>query len=47
MLAAGAGVTVAAAQPKAAKNPIVLHVDMQVDSAKEKEMVNHYHATST
>jgi hypothetical protein len=45
MLAAGAGVTAALAQPKAAKNPIVLHLDMQVDPAKEQEMVKYYHNT--
>jgi hypothetical protein len=44
MLAAGAGLTAASAQPgKAAKNPIVLYVDMQVDPAKEREMVKNYH----
>ena len=43
MLAAGAGVHVASAQTKAAKNPIVLNLDMHVDPAKELEMVKNYH----
>jgi len=43
MLAAGASVTALSAQPKTAKNPIVLYVDMQVDPAKEQEMVKNYH----
>lgn len=42
MLAAGATASVASALPNTA-NPIVLYVDMQVDPAKEKEMVNNYH----
>jgi hypothetical protein len=42
ILAAGAGLT-AAAQTKAAKNPIVLYVDMQVDPAKEQEMIKNFH----
>src|ERR1035437_1731305 len=42
MLAAGAGVVAATAQTKA-RNPIVLYVDMAVDPAKDKEMVNNYH----
>lgn len=42
MLAAGAGLGTAAAQTKA-RNPIVLYVDLAVDPAKEKEMVNNYH----
>jgi hypothetical protein len=40
MLAAGAGLCAANAQT--ARNPIVLYVDMQVDPAKEKMMVNNY-----
>jgi hypothetical protein len=43
ILAAGAGLTAAHAQPKTAKNPIVLYVDMQVDPAKEQEMIKNYH----
>ena len=43
ILAAGAGLTAAQAQTKAAKNPIVLYVDMQVDPAKEQEMIKNYH----
>ena len=42
ILAAGAGLSVAGAQPKP-RNPIVLYVDMAVDPAKEREMVNNYH----
>jgi antibiotic biosynthesis monooxygenase (ABM) superfamily enzyme len=42
MLAAGAGLGAASAQTKS-RNPIVLYVDMAVDPAKEKEMVNNYH----
>lgn len=42
MLAAGAGLRAATAQTKT-RNPIVLYVDMAVDLAKEKEMVNNYH----
>ena len=42
LLAAGAGLGTANAQSKAA-NPIVLYVDMNVDPAKEKEMLNNYH----
>jgi hypothetical protein len=41
MLAAG-GASVLSAQPKT-KSPIVLYVDMLVDPAKEKEMVDNYH----
>ncbi|HXJ40971.1 MAG TPA: hypothetical protein VNH18_16945 [Bryobacteraceae bacterium] len=45
ILAAGAAIPAALAQSKApAKNPIVLYVDMQVDPAKEKELVRMYHA---
>ena len=40
MLAAGAGLSAASAQTT--RNPIVLYVDMAVDPAKEKEMVNNY-----
>jgi antibiotic biosynthesis monooxygenase (ABM) superfamily enzyme len=42
MLAAGAGMSAARAQKKN-ENPVVLYVDMQVDPAKEKEMVHNYH----
>jgi hypothetical protein len=42
ILAAGASLGAASAQPKASP-PIVLYVDMAVDPAKEKEMVNAYH----
>ena len=36
------GLSLADAQPKT-RNPIVLYVDMAVDPAREKEMVNNYH----
>jgi len=39
LLAAGAGVSIATAQPK---NPIVLYVDLQVDPAREQEMIRNY-----
>jgi antibiotic biosynthesis monooxygenase (ABM) superfamily enzyme len=39
MLAAGAGLQGATAQ---AKNPIVLHVDLSVDPAKEQEMLHNF-----
>ena len=42
MLAASVGVSAARAQKKT-ENPVVLYVDMQVDPAKEKEMVHNYH----
>jgi len=42
MLAAGAALGAARAQEKT-QNPIVLYVDMQVDPAKEKEMLKNYH----
>jgi len=42
ILAAGAGLKVAPAQTKTA-NPIVLYVDMNVDPAKEKQMLDNYH----
>jgi antibiotic biosynthesis monooxygenase (ABM) superfamily enzyme len=42
MLAVGANLGVASAQTKT-RNPIVLYVDLAVDPAKEKEMVNNYH----
>jgi len=42
MLAAGAGASALTAQ-NTKRNPIVLYVDMAVDPAKEKEMVNNYH----
>lgn len=42
MLAAGAGASALTAQtPKG--NPIVLYVDMKVDPAREREMVNNFH----
>jgi hypothetical protein len=45
LLAAGAALPAAVAQQKAAaKNPIVLYVDMAVDPSKEKELVRMYHA---
>ena len=43
MLAAGAALGAATAQTKT-RNLIVLYVDMAVDPAKEKEMVNNYHS---
>ena len=43
LLAVGAGATVADAQTKTVKNPIVLNVDMQVDPAKEQEMIRNFH----
>jgi hypothetical protein len=42
MLAVGANLGAASAQTKT-RNPIVLYVDLAVDPAKEKEMVNNYH----
>ena len=42
LLAAGAGAGAIKAE-NTKKNPIVLYVDMAVDPAKEKEMVNNYH----
>src|SRR5277367_5620178 len=42
MLAAGASVSGMAAQA-VKRNPIVLYVDMQVDPAKEQEMVKNFH----
>ncbi len=42
MLAAGASLSAASAQPKT-RNPIVLYVDMSVDPAKEQEMVKNFH----
>ena len=42
MMAAAAGAISATAQ-RGNQNPIVLYVDMQVDPAKEKEMVNNFH----
>ncbi len=42
MLAAGTGVSAIEAQT-AKQNPIVLYVDMQVDPAKEQEMVKNFH----
>jgi len=43
MLAAGAGLVPAGAQPAAA--PIILHVDLVVDPAKEQEMLRIFHNT--
>ena len=43
LLAAGAGAASLPAQTKSAKNPIVLYVDMQVDPAKEQEMIRNFH----
>jgi len=45
MLAATAGLTNAGAQTpkKLAQNPIVLHVDLSVDPAKEQEMLHNFH----
>jgi len=44
LLAAGAGVAAGSAQTRTAtKNPIVLYVDMQVDPAKEQEMIKNFH----
>jgi hypothetical protein len=42
LLAAGAGLSTVHAQDKT-QNPIVLYVDMQVDPAKEQEMLKNYH----
>ena len=42
MVAASISVGAGRAQQKT-PNPVVLYVDMQVDPAKEKEMVNNYH----
>ena len=41
MVATAAGLNEAAAQT--AKNPIVLHVDLSVDPAKEQEMLHTFH----
>ena len=45
MLAATAGLSGASAQEpkKPAQNPIVLHVDLSVDPAKEQEMLHNFH----
>ncbi|SRR5713101_6962037 len=43
MLAAGA--TMKTASPQRTQNPIVLHVDLSVDPAKEQEMLRNYHNT--
>jgi hypothetical protein len=45
MLAATAGLSGSAAQApkKQAQNPIVLHVDLSVDPAKEQEMLHNFH----
>ncbi|MCW5979035.1 MAG: hypothetical protein KIT09_13220 [Bryobacteraceae bacterium] len=42
VVAAGAGVRLARAQ---SKKPIMLHCDLQVDPAREKEMVNNFRNT--
>jgi len=46
MLGATAGLTAAGAQEanKPAPNPIVLHVDLSVDPAKEREMLHNFHS---
>jgi len=46
MLGATAGLTAARAQEanKPAPNPIVLHVDLSVDPAKEREMLHNFHS---
>lgn len=45
MLATGVGLSGAGAQEpkKQAQNPIVLHVDLAVDPAKEREMLHNFH----
>ena len=45
MLAATAGLSCAGAQEakKQAQNPVVLHVDLSVDPAKEQEMLHNFH----
>ena len=44
MLAATAGLSDAAQTPKKqAQNPVVLHVDLSVDPAKEEEMLHNFH----
>jgi hypothetical protein len=45
MLAATAGLSSAGAQEtqKQAQNPIVLHVDLAIDPAKEREMLHNFH----
>ena len=42
MLAAGAGMTAAGAANAAGGNPIVLHVDLQVEPAREQEMLRNF-----
>ena len=42
VVAAGAGTALAAAQTK---NPIMLHCDLEVDPAREKEMLTNFHKT--
>ena len=42
-LAASAGLTLARAQRGPNAKPIVLHVDMDVDPANEKAMLDHFH----
>jgi len=41
--AAGLGAASAQAADKEARNPIVLHVDLSVDPAKEQEMLHNFH----
>jgi hypothetical protein len=41
--AAGLGAVSAQAADKEAPNPIVLHVDLSVDPAKEQEMLHNFH----
>jgi hypothetical protein len=43
MLAATAGLSGAQEPKKPAQNPIVLHVDLSVDPAKEQEMLHNFH----
>ena len=40
----GAGAALSAAGAPNAQNPVVLHVDLSVDPAKEKEMLYNFHA---
>ena len=43
ILATGAGMATVQAQTRTTKNPIVLYLDMQVDPAKEQEMIRNFH----
>jgi antibiotic biosynthesis monooxygenase (ABM) superfamily enzyme len=43
MLAATAGLGAAQTPKKQAQNPVVLHVDLSVDPAKETEMLHNFH----